>query len=370
MKIIIDTNIIHGDYHLRGSRILMLTDMAARLGYEVLIPEVVIDEIENQFCSEMVRAVDVFKKSFSDVQDLSLSLIKNPVPDGFCETLCRDFRNKYEASLASMNIRILPYPKVLHKELVSKELHRKKPFWDSKKGYRDALIWETVKEELIPCNGLFDECQILFLTENTRDFAKSDILHPDLVQELLDQGFQKNVIELRTDCHKFFENEVSPKFQELDSIRQALETKGSYNRISIKDDLAPLFGHDFVDYMVTDVDEIGLNTKLPSYCDTPYVESVYEPEIIVNSVIRLADDRVLIACDVSLEAEISYYLDKSNYVEALEEAEPYIINPEHNDDYMEVSNTIKLTAKVNLLASRMLSKVISTEVVPGSITFK
>lgn len=370
MKIIIDTNIIHHDYHLHGKHILTLTDVATRLGYEVLIPEVVVDEIESQFCEEVSSAVDGYYKSLTKIVDLSLAKLKNPLPEDFCETQCHDFRIEYEAALSEMKIRILPYPKVPHKDLVAKELHQRKPFRDSKKGYRDALIWETVKEELIPSKDLLDECQILFLTENTRDFADGNFLHPDLVQELLNLGFKENVIELRTDCNKFFETEIFPQFQELDNIKQALNTKGSYNRISIKEDFAPLFGPDFVDYIATDVDDMGLNTRLPLYCETPYVESVYDPVITTESVIRLADGSVLISCNVTIDAEISYYLERSNMVDAFENAKPHIINPEHNDHYMEASNMIELRVKVNFRASRMLSKLISTEVIPGSISFR
>lgn len=69
MKIIIDTNIIHRDYHLQGKYILTLTDVATRLGYEVLIPEVVIDEIESQFCEEISEAVNGYNKSLAKIVD-------------------------------------------------------------------------------------------------------------------------------------------------------------------------------------------------------------------------------------------------------------------------------------------------------------
>ena len=160
MKIIIDTNIIHRDYHLHGKHILTLTDVATRLGYEVLIPEVVVDEIESQFCEEVSSAVDGYYKSLTKIVDLSLAKLKNPLPEDFCERQCHDFRIEYEAALSEMKIRILPYPKVPHKDLVAKELHQRKPFRDSKKGYRDALIWETVKGELIPSKDLLDECLV------------------------------------------------------------------------------------------------------------------------------------------------------------------------------------------------------------------
>lgn len=370
MKIIIDTNIIHRDYHLHGRHILTLTDVAARLGYEVLIPEVVIDEIECQYCGEIVDAVGDYNKSIAKIVDLSLDSIKNPLPKDFRETKCREFRTKFEAELASLKIQILPYPKVLHKVLVAKELQQRKPFRGSKKGYRDALIWETVKEELNKNKDLESKCQIVFLTENTRDFADGNRLHPDLIRELVDLGYKEDVIEIRTDCNKFFDTEIFPLFQELDNIKDALNAKGSYNRISIKENFVPVLSPDFVDYMVMDIDELGLNTRLPLFCETPYVESVYDPIIMVESVIRLADDSVLITAKLSIDAEISYYLDRSYLVDALEYVKPTIINPEHNDYYLEASSMIELTATVNLRTTRALSKVISTEVIPGSISFQ
>lgn len=370
MKIIIDTNIIHCDYHLKGKRILTLTDVAARLGYEVLIPEVVVDEIERQYCVEITNAVDDFKKSLGKIVDLSLDRIKPPITDDFLEVKCRDFRVEYEAGLAAMKIRTLPYPETPHKALVAKELSQRKPFRDSKKGYRDALIWETVKGELKRKKGLMGKCQIIFLTENTRDFADGNRLHPDLIQELEDLGYQDNVIAIRTDCNHFFETEIYPQFEELDEIKKALNTKGSFNRVTIKEHFAPILTPDFVDYLVMDVDELGMNTRLPLYCDTPYVESVYDPKTTVESVIRLADNSVLITAKISVIAEISYYLERSNLIDAMEYAKPQIINPEHNDYYMEATSIIELTATVNLRATKALSKVISTEVIPGSISFQ
>ena len=45
MKIIIDTNIINKDYKLHGKYIVTLSGAAAKLGYDVCVPEVVVDEI-------------------------------------------------------------------------------------------------------------------------------------------------------------------------------------------------------------------------------------------------------------------------------------------------------------------------------------
>ena len=133
MKIIIDTNIIHRDYHLHGKHLLTLTDVATRLGYEVLIPEVVVDEIESQFCEEISNAVDGYDKSLTRIVELSLAKLKDPLPNGFCETQCRDFRVEYEAGLAAMKIRILPYPRVRIKILLQRSYIKENLFVIAKK---------------------------------------------------------------------------------------------------------------------------------------------------------------------------------------------------------------------------------------------
>ena len=53
MKIILDTNVIHRDYTLTGSAVLKLSDAAQKLGYEVYIPEIVVDEIFRQYRTEL-----------------------------------------------------------------------------------------------------------------------------------------------------------------------------------------------------------------------------------------------------------------------------------------------------------------------------
>lgn len=49
MKIIIDPNIINKDYKLHGKYIVMLSETAAKLGYDVCVPEVVVDEIVSHY---------------------------------------------------------------------------------------------------------------------------------------------------------------------------------------------------------------------------------------------------------------------------------------------------------------------------------
>lgn len=369
MKIIIDTNIINKDYKLHGKYIVTLSGAAAKLGYEVCVPEVVVDEIVSHYKDELVEAYDTYLKGVSKLKKLLPEMPKSITSKALIEDQLQKFRVQYEAELQSKNIKILPYPNVAHKSIVAKELDRKKPFKDSQKGYRDSLIWETVKSELIPVKDLFDECQILLLTRNTKDFADKNGLHQDLKDELLALGYSNNVIELIADCEKFFRDIIQPKFEELDNIKVALNTKGSYNRISVHNDIALMFNTQFVEHMLYAVDDYGLQMYLPSFCECPYVEFVDDPIVETESVIRLEDGTVMIGCNVRIGAEISYYIDRSNYGDVYDDIHPHVMNYEHNVHYLEVSNLIELNAVINVRTTRMLSKVLTTEVIPRSINF-
>lgn len=367
MKIIIDTNIIHKDYYLRGKFIVTLSEAAAKLGYEVCIPEVVVDEVENQYKEELSSAYSDYGKAVKNLDKLLPTKYKASITETIVSEAIENFRTQYESELHAKKIKLLPYPKTSHKFIVAKELNKKKPFKDSKKGYRDALVWESVKAELIPAKELFDETQIILLSSNTNDFALGKDLHPDLKQELMDMGYFDTVVSLRPDCDAFFNEVIYPQFGELDNIKDALNTKGAYNRISIQDDFASSFDAVFVQQMVDDADDYGINMYLPAYCETPYVESVNNVGIKVNSVIRLADGTVMIGCTVVIDAEISYYLEKSNAADAFDDVHPHVLNYEHNDYYLEVSNPIELKLTANFRTSKAVSKILTTEVVPGEI---
>ena len=369
MKIIIDTNIINKDYKLHGKYIVTLSGAAAKLGYDVCVPEVVVDEIVSHYKDELLEAHDTYNKGVSKLKKLLPEMPKSIISELIVEDQLQKFREQYEGELQAKNIKILPYPNVDHKSIVAKELDKKKPFKDCQKGYRDSLIWETVKSELIPAKDLFDECQILLLTRNIKDFADASGLHKDLKDELLELGYSDNVIELVTDCEKFFKDVIQSEFEELDKIKEAFNAKGSYNRISVQNDIAQIFSMQFVEHMLDSVDDYGLQMGLPYYCESPFVEFVDDPIAETESVIRLADGTVMIGCNVRIGAEISYCIDRSNFGDAYDDIHPHVTNYGHNDHYLEASNLIELNAVVNIRTTKMLSKILTTEVIPRSISF-
>ena len=67
-----------------------------------------------------------------------------------------EYAKFFYAQIRRLNINIIPYPSTSHKDLVSRDLARKRPFQESGKGYRDALIWESLLTICTKPNDLFD----------------------------------------------------------------------------------------------------------------------------------------------------------------------------------------------------------------------
>ena len=57
MKLVLDTNVIHGDFFFFFPRITKLCSAAPSLGYDVLVPEVVFDEVVNQYRKKLLQSM-------------------------------------------------------------------------------------------------------------------------------------------------------------------------------------------------------------------------------------------------------------------------------------------------------------------------
>jgi hypothetical protein len=95
------------------------------------------------------------------------------------EAYDREFRN----AIIGHGGQIQPIPNTSHDVLVGRDLARRKPFSQTGKGYRDALIWEGVLELAAAGHD------IAIITTNKDDFAEKDFtLHHDLQKDLEGRG--------------------------------------------------------------------------------------------------------------------------------------------------------------------------------------
>ena len=366
MKLVLDTNIIHEDFHLKRPRITKLSSAATKLGYDLLIPEVVVDEMVNQYRKKMAS----YLSSYAEVVKMMARTQERPDKydkEAFLQTNVDEYERFLRKQIAELGIQTIPYPTVDIKELVHKDLKVKKPFKEVKDGnigYRDALIWESIKSICQQPQALIEDPQIEFLTENTRDFADSDkTLHPDLVKELKNAGLAENCVVLIPDVKVFFEKRIDTELEELDEIKEKLLKEGKYNRFNLQEEAERVLNKDYIEDVIDDSDfDSGQRCYLPGFVEDPTVNDVYIPKIEEVAVRRLTDQTVLIEVIATVAVELDFFVYKSDYYLFDEDKMPYIIESEWNDHYMWCSGTACVHTNLSFRTSPKLGKVLSVDV--------
>ena len=98
--------------------------------------------------------------------------------------------------------RILNYPEVLHRDVVTRELARKRPFRRDGTGYRDFLIWQTIRQQMLSGTE-----RLIFITDNVTDFGSGPSVHEDLKRDLINS---EHLVLVRT-LREFNEEYISPR---------------------------------------------------------------------------------------------------------------------------------------------------------------
>ena len=105
--------------------------------------------------------------------------------------------------------------------MVDRILAKRRPFTDSEKGYRDALIWHSTLE--VASAG-----RTVLLTANTRDFAEAGDksappnLASDLVDDIEGLGFPTNQVTLMTSTRQLL-TQILPDSNESAVVTAAWE---------------------------------------------------------------------------------------------------------------------------------------------------
>ena len=178
MIIFIDTNILYNNWHLQNANFIYLFNFLENTNSELFISEIVCDEVDNKFNSEL----DSLKKSFNDNLKKAKSFIGNSLEFNLTD-LDVNFSIKEIINGKSDRVVFFSYDNISNKTLVERAIKKIKPFQSEDKGYRDTLIWLSFLEKI---SSLKDKSKIAFINNNSSDFFNSDktSLHDDLKKDL------------------------------------------------------------------------------------------------------------------------------------------------------------------------------------------
>lgn len=214
LKIVLDSTVLRADYPLRrpASR-AFLEGLRLVPAAQLCVPEVVVDEAENGFREELLKARERVARAAEELGRILGTEIA-PAETASVDDLASAYRERLLETIASVGGKVLPYPKIDHKRLVQRDLQRRKPFDAGGKGYRDALIWETVR-----LLGVLGPERVVFVSNNTKDFGDGPSVHPDLHKDLMNPHRVKLVRSLAA----VNEQLIVPKLAMLEGARTELE---------------------------------------------------------------------------------------------------------------------------------------------------
>lgn len=228
--LILDTCEIHKNFHFNGAILAALTSFCTEFGITLVLPEVVVEEHVADYREALEEDASAAKRYFRVLN------IGDDNPTDFPEV--EQAVDKYRAFVREWVGKfggVAPIPEGRSTEILQKLLRKRKPFKADRTGYADSLIWMTVmscaKEE---------EEEVLFVSSNVNDFGQNAGLHPDLLQELDQQGIDRSTVKYFGGS-KLFEKEYIRPAREQAARRKQLDTlaelllSGDWQPLSLQD---------------------------------------------------------------------------------------------------------------------------------------
>jgi len=184
LLILLDTTVLWTDPWLEAPDVRALLTLHGH-GVRILIPNIVLLEHERHVREEVKTCIKTMMRSLGKLSRLTGRTFPNPVHDLDSAQAAKHYAEEMRKRLEAAGAIVLATPKIFHDEVVERAIHRRKPFDNTGRGYKDALIWYSAMELIDTLDG-GDVVQFICVTDNTADFGdENGDLHPDLRDEVI-----------------------------------------------------------------------------------------------------------------------------------------------------------------------------------------
>lgn len=355
MRIVLDTCVICRDFRMSKSAFRVFLDGLSRAGYSLHIPKLVCDEVLNKYAEELRSRADGIGRAIAKLERFTGHEFGRPLSDADLQDLLNEYTELLNAKFTAVQTDFLDYPDISHETLVSRALKRRKPFSESGKGYRDALIWETILH--LATSGEMQP--IAFISCNPKDFADGNgQLHPDLLEDIASLGEQCCEVVFFDSLEIFVDNHIKPRLEILGDIRKQLEANQYPNLRLDKFVEEELVSH------VGGTELAPLDLGLPPEFETPSLSSVQGIYGIDEVDARqLSTGELLISLSASVDGEFDFFLFKADYYTLPEEERPFIWDMDWNEHYMAGSVAADVNLKLNFTFDTNANQVTSVQIV-------
>lgn len=298
MKVTIDTNIIVGDYNFKSPKFSIFFDSLTLIPATLHIPEIVIDETVNKYKEFLTLKVHDIERNLKDLA--KIFGIHRDITKINIDVEVLKYRDFLLDTFKKYNAEIIAYPEISHKKIVERIFDKKLPFKRSEAGYRDYLIWESIKKL-----SLWGHDKIMFITNNTHDFGEGKFISEDYG----DLFSHNSNFELINSIDKFNNEFVIPRLKKLDTVKEKL----AIHKIN-SFDFAGWLNKNLVDRL-RDFELQNVLLNLPQGVGRVWVTeiSLYKDQNIEN-VIELKSGDFLLSYEVLCNVHASVDFDWDDYI--------------------------------------------------------
>lgn len=148
MIAILDTNTITKKFNFNNSSLRIILYYAEKNKFQLIVPEVVYLEVINQVREEFSQVADANNERIRKIRKSIDSYFGELITQNDIDEEVEKYKQFIKNLFNKANVVIHPIPTIPHKQIIERDLKRRKPFNKAGKGYRDALIWESILEVL------------------------------------------------------------------------------------------------------------------------------------------------------------------------------------------------------------------------------
>ena len=307
MKIIIDSNIIFQDWFLNKPNFLLLKKYIKLSNSELFIPEIVILESSNIYREEVLKRVRTIESETNKLNRLLLQTKNKMISFNLdIEQILKEYKSAFYSRLQTLNVIKPNHSDIPHKDVIARDIRRRRPFQNSGKGYRDTLLWEVIIQKIIN-----SEEETSFISGNRRDFGCKDKeeLHEHLKSDIRERGLSEGSIKIFYSIESFIDKIVKPA---LEPIKKAIPElkEGHFRDFNIL--------HWFYEYHQIIADSINESIqnifKQFQELEDPTVSIIDEPDKIeVDNIYELDIDRIYVNFVIHADVIIDVFIFKSDY---------------------------------------------------------
>jgi hypothetical protein len=191
--IFLDTTELYKDYRLKKPDFTLLREFLNHSNAKLCIPSIVVEESANHLREAIAKDVNQLNSVGRSLQRLIPDY--KPVKVDIDPTAeAQRYKKELTESLKYVAT-FIPYDDVKVRIVVERALARRKPFdGNGQKGFRDALLWESLLTVLAA-----EKQPVILITNNTDDFGEHGKLAADLQADVTTLGLEGCPVSDRTD---------------------------------------------------------------------------------------------------------------------------------------------------------------------------